>query len=196
MKYKLFILIFCIILSSCVNTHKKIFVSEVNIETLKEMLENQKCHHKAIFIFDPNCPTCMFYLQNEYPVMQNKFSDSIDYVFISVDCIEFEKYKDFFHSIGIKAGRLLCLRENNSDYLQQNGKINISKAMQYLFPNEVDMYIKGFPISAMTNKENKLKLEYYLLDDSTLIIQPQPWHRLDSLSLGKIDFNKIDNFNN
>jgi hypothetical protein len=45
----------------------------------------------------------------------------------------------------------------------------------------------------MTNKENKLKLEYFLMGDSTFIIQPQPWHSLDSLSLNEIDFNKIDN---
>ena len=196
MKYKLSILIFFLVLSACVNTHKDLFVSEVNIEILKEMLVNQKCHNKAIFIFDPACPTCMFYLRNEYPVMQSKYLDTIDYIFISVDTIQLERYKDFFHTIGIKAGRLLSLRENNPEYLQLDGKINISKVMQYLFPNEVFIYIKGFPASAMVNKENKLKLEYYLMDDSTVIIQPQPWHRLYLSNLDEIDFNKIDSCKN
>ena len=162
-------------------------------ETLKKILENQKCHNKAIFIFNPSCPTCMFYLQNEYPIMQNNFLDSIDYVFISIDTIDFEKYKKFFHAIGINAGHLLVLLEKNPNYLQETGEINMSKAMQYLFSNEVNVHIKGFPASAMTNKENKVKLEYYLMEDGTFIIQPQPWHRLDSLSLNEIDFNKIDN---
>jgi hypothetical protein len=190
---KLLILTSFFVLVTCVNTHKDLFVLEVNIETLKEMLVNQKCHNKAIFIFDPGCPTCMFYLRDEYPIMKNKYLDSIDYIFISVDTIQVERYIKFFNSIGIKAGHLFTLQENNSKYLQLDGKINISKVIQHLFPNEVDMYIKGFPVSAMANKANKLKLEYYLMDDSTFIIQPQPWHRLDSLSLGKIDFNKIDN---
>jgi len=196
MKYKIIILIFFFVLTACVNTHKNLFVSEVNIETLKEMLVNQKCHNKAIFIFDPGCPTCMFYLQNEYPIMQRNFLDSIDYIFISVESIEFEKYKDFFYSIGIKAGRLLYWHEHNPDYLQQNGKINMSKAMQYLFSNKEDMYVRGFPISAITNKENRLKLEYYLAVDSTLVIRPQPWHKLYLSNLNEIDFNKIGNCKN
>ena len=103
-----------------------------------------------------------------------------------------KRYKKFFHTIGIKAGHLFALRENNPEYLQLNGEINISKAMQHLFLNGENVYVKGFPASAMVNKENKLKLECYLMNDSTSIIQPQPWHRLDSLSLNEIDFNKID----
>jgi len=196
MKNQLLILIFFFLLTACVDTHKDLFVSEVNIEILKKMLANQKCHHKAIFIFDPACPTCKFYLQNEYSVMQNKFLDSVDYVFISVVTIDFEKYKKFFQAIGIKAGHLFCLREENFEYLQPNGKINMSKVIQYMFSNEENIYIKGFPVSAMVNKENNLKLECYLMDDSISIIQPQPWHRLDSLYLNEIDFNKIDNCKN
>jgi hypothetical protein len=193
MKYKLLIFIFLLLFFSCVDTHKKLFVAEVSIKELKQMLTNQTCHNKAIFIFDPACPTCMFYLQNEYPIMQNRFQDSIDYVFISMDVIPLEKYKQFFHSIGINAGHLLFLREKNIAYWQENGKFNMSKIVQYWFSNKESIYIKGFPVSAMTNKENKLQLEYFLMDDSTSIIQPRPWHRLDSLSLDKIDFNTIEN---
>jgi len=194
MRYAFLILVFLLI--SCVDVHKKIFVADVNVEGLKMMLTNQICHNKAIFIFDPDCPTCMFYLRNEYPIMQNKYLDSIDYIFISVGTIQLERYKDFFNTIGIKSGRLFSLRENDSNYLQPNGKINISKVVQYLFSNKENMYIRGFPASAMTNKENKLKLEYYLMDDSTVIIQPQPWHRLYSSNLDEIDFNIINNYNN
>ena len=194
MKHKILILNFFFVLTACVDTHKEIFVSEVNLDDLKKMLISQTCHNKSIFIFDPGCPICMFYLRNEYPVMQNKFLDSIDYVFISVDTISFEKYKFFFRAIGVKAGRLLILREKNPAYLQETGKINISKAIQYLFSNEVNIQIKGFPISAMTNKENKLKLEYFLMEDSTFIIQPQPWHRLYLSNLNEINFNVVDNY--
>jgi len=195
MKYKLIIPICLFVLTACVNTHKDLFVSQVDINTLKEMLTNQKCHNKAVFIFDPGCPTCLFYLRNEYPVMQTKFLDSIDYVFVSIETIDFEKYKEFFHSIGIKSGCLLSLHENNPDYLQPDGKINMSKTMQYVFSNKENMYIKGFPVSAMANKENRLKLEHYLTEDSTFVIRPKPWHKLDTLSLDKIDFDKIDDRN-
>ena len=192
MKYKLLILVCFFVMVSCVDTHKDIFVSEVNIEDLGKILTKQKCRNKAIFIFDPACPTCMFYLRNEYPIMQNKFLDSIDYVFISVDTIPLEKYKEYFQKIGIKTGHLLSLRKSNQNDFQTKEKI-ISEAMQYLFFNKEDIHIKGFPVSAMANKENRLKLEYYRMNDSTLIIQPQPWHRLDSFSLDRIDFNVIDN---
>ena len=191
MKYKLLILVCFFVMVSCVDTHKDIFVSGVNIEDLSKILTKQKCHNKAIFIFDPGCPTCIFYLQNEFPVMQKQFLDSVDYVFIAMDTIPFEKYKEFFHSIGIKTGHLLSLRKDNQNDSQTKEKI-LSEAMQYLFSNKEDIHIKGFPISAIANKENRLKLEYFRLNDSTLIIQPQPWHRLDSLSLEEIDFNTID----
>jgi hypothetical protein len=190
----LLILLFFFVLLACIDTHKELFISEVNTETLKRMLTNQKCHNKAIFIFDPACPTCIFYLRNEYPVMQRKFLDSIDYVFISTDTIPLEKYKQFFQSIGIKKGHLLSLHKNDSDYLQTNEKI-ISRAIQYLFLNKEDIYIRGFPISAMVNKENKVKLEYYVMDDSNAIIRPQPWHRLYLSNLSEIDFNVIDSCN-
>ncbi len=196
MKYKFLILIFFFVLVACVNTHKEIFISEINMEDLKKILTNQTCHNKAIFIFDPACPTCMFYLRNEYTVMQNIFLDSVDYVFISIDTIQLEQCKKLFNSIGIKAGYLLSLHENNPDYLQGNGKVNISKVIQYIFSNEEEIYIRGLPVSAMANKENKLKLEYYLMDDNTFIIRPQPWHKLYLSNLSEIDFNIIDNCNN
>jgi hypothetical protein len=192
LKHTLLILIFFFVLAGCVDTHKNIFISGVKVVDLKRIVSNQTCHHKAIFIFDPTCPVCMFYLHNEYPVMQSRFSDSIDYIFISADTISFEKYKKFFQTIGIKTGRLLSLQDNNPDYLQENGKINIQKVMQYLFPNEDNMYIPGFPVSAMANKENKLKLECYVMDDSNAIIRPQPWHKLYLSNLSQIDFNIID----
>jgi hypothetical protein len=196
MKYKLLILISFFVLTACVNTHKDIFVSDVTIENLKKILVNQTCHNKAIFIFDSACPTCMLYLRKEYVSMQNKFLDSIDYVFISIDTIQSEKYKKGFHTIGIKAGCLFLLHEYNPDYLQANGKVNISKIIQYLFSNEENTYIIGFPISAMVNKENKLKLEYYHMDDSNTIIRPQPWHRLYLSNLSEMDFNVIDSCTN
>ena len=196
MKYKLFILIFSFILTTCVNTHKDIFVSEVNVEDLKRRLTNHACHNKAIFIFDPGCPRCMLYLQNEYIIMQDKFSDSIDYMFISTHPISFEQYKDFFYRIGIYTGHLFSLNEKDSEYLQKNGEIDILKIMKYLFSNEEDMSIIGYPISAIANKENKLKLEYYNINDSVSIIRPQPWHRLYLSNLDEINFDKIDDYNN
>jgi len=197
MKDKLLILIFLFVLGACVNKHKELRVSEVNIETLNKVLKNRKCHNKAIFIFNPACPTCMSYLQEEYPIMQNKFKDSIDYIYISIDTIPLEEYKQFFHSIGIKTGDLFSLCENNPNYLLSNGKINFTKITQYLFSNKESISIRGFPISAMVNKENKLKLEYYLLDDRySMIIRPQPWHKLYLSNLDEIDFNVIENYVN
>jgi hypothetical protein len=196
MKYKLLTLIFFIIVTACVDTHKEIVVSEVSIETLKKMLINNKCHNKAIFIFNPDCSTCMFYLKEEYSIMQSKFLDSIDYIFISVDTIPLKEYKDFFRTIGIKNGHLFSLCESNPDYLLSNRRINFTNITKYLFSNEENVRILGFPVSAMANKENKIKLEYYLMSDrSSIIIRPQPWHRLYLSSLYEIDFNIIDNFN-
>ena len=193
MKYKLLLLVSFFVFNACIDTHKDIFVSEVTIEKLKEILIKQKCHNKAIFIFDPRCPTCMFYLRNEYPIMRNKFLDSIDYVFISVDTIDFEVYKKFFQTIGIKNGYLFSLQKKNIDNFHTNEKI-ISEAMQYLFANKENIYTIGFPISAMANKENKLKLTYCCIDDSTTVIMPQPWHYLCLSNLNEINFNIIDIF--
>ena len=137
----------------------------------------------------------MFYLQKEYPIMQNNFLDSIDYVFISTDTIPFENYKKFFHSIGITRGHLLSLHKNHQDYLQTNEEV-ISEAIQYIFSNEENIQTHGFPISAIANKENKLKLEYYRKNDSTTILRPKPWHNFYSLSLNEIDFDKIDDCEN
>jgi len=198
MKYKILNLTLFFVLSACIDdTHNEIIVSEVNIETLKKVLIKQKCHNKAIFIFNPACSTCMYYLEEEYPIMRNKFLDSIDYVFISVDTIPLEKYKSFFHNIGIKAGQLFVLCEDNPAYLYINEKIDISKVMQYLFSNE-RIYIQGFPVSTMVNRENKIKLEYYpKSNSSSIIIRPQPWHRLYMSNLCEIDFDVIDdNCNN
>ena len=191
MKCKLLIFLFLCIFVSCVDTHKKLFVSETNIENLKNTLTKQKCHNKAIFIFDPSCPTCILYLQKEYPAIQNKFSNSIDYVFIATDMIPFENYKKFFHSIGITRGHLFSLHKNDQDYLLTNEEI-ISNVIQNVFSNAEDIYIQGFPVTAIANKENKLKLEYYRINDSTTIIRPKPWHNFYSLNLNEIDFDKID----
>ena len=193
--HKFLILFSCFVLTACVNTHKDMFVAKVSVESLKKMLTNQTCHNKAIFIFDPACPTCMFYLQNEYSVMQDKFLDSVDYVFISASTISLEKYRDFFHTIGIKTGYLFSLQESNLDFLQGNEKIDILKTIKYLFPNKEDINIIGYPISAMANKENRLKLEYYMMKDSSVIIRPQPWHKLYLSNLNEIDFYAIDSIN-
>jgi len=64
--------------------------------------------------------------------------------------------------------------------------------MQYLFSNN-DIYTSGYPIPAMANKENKLKLEAYRMNDSTTIILLQTWHTLYLSNLSEIDFEKIDN---
>ncbi len=194
MKYQYFILIISAVLTSCVDTHKDIFTSEVSVESLKTILENQTCHNKAVFIFDPACPTCMFYLQDEYPIMQERFLDSIDYIFIAVDTIPLDQYKIFFHAIGIKTGHLLSLQEKNPVYLQSNGNIDISTIIKYLFTNGEDMRIIGFPLSALASKANRLKLEYHFMNDSVSIIRPKPWHKLYSPGLNEIDFSAIDNY--
>ena len=193
---KLFTLIFLLTFVACISSHKELLTAEINIETLKRVLSNQKSHDKAIFIFDPGCSVCMFNLRNEYPIMQNKFSNSLDYIFISIDTIPLEEYKFFFNSIGITVGKLFSINENNPDYLLPSGKVDFLKAVQYLFSTEENVCVWGFPISAMANKDNKLKLEYYLMGDSSIIIRPQPWYKLYSSSLDKIDFNVIDSCNN
>jgi hypothetical protein len=193
---KLFTLIFFFIFVACISSHKELSTSEVDIETLRKILINQKCHNKAIFIFDPGCSVCMFNLHNEYPVMQNKFSNSLDYVFISVDTIPLEEYKLFFNAIGIKVGHLFSINENNPDYLLPSGKVNFLKMVQYLFSTEKDVCVWGFPISAIANKNNNLKLEYYLMGDSSIIIRPQPWYRLNLSNLDEIDFSIIDTCSN
>ena len=191
MRYKIVIIILFFITTACVDTHKELFVSKVNIENLREMLTRQKCHNKAIFIFDPACPTCIYYLTNEFPLIHNKFLDSLDYVFISTDTIPFEKYKKFFYSIGITRGHLLSLHKNKQDYLQANEKI-ISKVIQCVFSNTEEIHVQGFPISAIANKDNKLKLEYYCIEDSSIIIRPKPWHEFYVSSLNEIDFDTIE----
>lgn len=58
----------------------------------------------------------------------------------------------------------------------------------------MNVYIPGFPTSAMANQENILKLEYYrMYDSSSIIIRPRPWHKLYLSNLNEIDFNVIDN---
>ncbi|MDR0603863.1 MAG: hypothetical protein LBG80_06125 [Bacteroidales bacterium] len=47
----------------------------------------------------------------------------------------------------------------------------------------------------MADKENRMKLECFLMDDSTSIIRPKPWHNLCESNLSEIDFNKIDKCN-
>jgi hypothetical protein len=195
MKYRILFLILSFILNACVDTHKDMFVSKVRISDLKGKLIKQKCHNQAIFIFDPSCPICMHYLSEQYLLMQDKFLDSIDYIFISTDTLHHVDYKKYFSTIGVKAGSLFFIDENNFSYLKIDEKIKILKEILFIFSNKDNIVIQGFPISLMADKDNRIKLECFSVDDTTSIIRPKPWHELCELNISEIDFNEIDNCN-
>jgi hypothetical protein len=165
----------------------------VTVDQIKKNIDNDNKNYKALYFFDPACGACRIYLSNIYKEMLIKYKDSLSFYFI-VGNLKYKKHsKSFLRNLGVKQGLLIYLKDSTGEYINDKKYVKISNTINYIFSPKHPIITIGFPVSAIADKNNHLKIEKVkYLNEVNINYRPVPWHKFTDIDFNSIDFIKIE----
>lgn len=93
-------------------------VHNCDIKEINGLLRHKSRKAKAVYIFDLTCGQCHAYLLKSYPLMTDRFKDSLSYYFITTDTLGKMYGLKYLTDMGIESGHLILLKPDIGFFYQ------------------------------------------------------------------------------